>query len=166
MEIIDHGVWVQYQPTKPQKDAPARTIYARREADSVDWYDYVRPNFLLMQPPKPPTYHPTTGELLVDDTPPPVPNFKPGSVVCNIFRQREHSIVGAATYDPTAIHSINQRVIEIVDYQGSDPQKDFGGKVYDHATGTFSDQPPLPPSLSARLDAMEKRIKALEARKK
>jgi hypothetical protein len=165
MEIIDHGVWVQYQPVKPAKYAPHNTIYARREADSTDWYDYVRPDFLRMQPPPPPTYHPTTGELLPV---PPIPpsNFKSGSVVCNIFRQRDQSIVGAATYDPTAVHSINQRVIEIVGYTGSDPQKDFGGKVYDHATGTFSDQPPPPPSLGARLDAMEQRIKALEARKK
>lgn len=170
MEIIDHGVWIRYQPVKPQAGAPHGAIYARREADSVDWYDYVRPNFLLMQPAKPPTYHPTTGEQLVED-PPPEPNFKPGSVVCNIYHHPHfnRSIVGAATYDPTAVHSINQRVIEIVGYEGDDPQKDFGGKTYDPKTGTLSDPPPMPPapkSPDERLDALEKRVKALEARKK
>ena len=170
MEIIDHGVWVKYQRVQPQKDAPRGAVYARRQADLVDWYDYVRPNFLLMQPPKPSTYHPTTGALLVDDRPKPVPNFKPGSVVCNIYHHPHfnRSIVGAATYDPTAIHSINQRVIEITGYTGDDPQKDFGGKTYDPKTNTLSDPPPLPVYISPdeRLDALEKRVKALEARKK
>ena len=59
-------------------------------------------------------------------------------------------------------------MIEIIGYTGDNPQKDFGGKVYDHG-----DRDAVGSAASAgtshwttRLDALEQRVKALEARKK
>jgi hypothetical protein len=175
MNIIDHGVWTRYTPEKPQADAPPNAIYAKRD-DGVDWYDYVRPNFLLAQPPKPKEYHAVTGAELVNDKPAPRPNFKPGSVVCNIYYHPQHDrhLVGAATRDPTAIHAINQRVIEITDYQGNDEQaqKELGGRIYDHVKKAFGEKPqfqPPPPSpieqkILEALDAVIERLEKLEKR--
>jgi hypothetical protein len=165
MKIIDHGVWVKYKPDKPRAEAPANAMYMRRESDGVDWYDYVRPNFYQMFP-RPQSLLELTGE-----TEPLVPNFKPDSLICNVS-YHEHlkaHVVGAAVRDPTAVAPINQRVIEIVGFDGDDPQAEFGGKVYDHEAGTFSKLviPPAPPSpleqkILDRLDAIEARLEKLE----
>ena len=41
MNIINHGVWERYTPKKLPKDAPPGALFARRERDGMDWYDYV-----------------------------------------------------------------------------------------------------------------------------
>ena len=41
MNIKDHGTWHRYTPNKLPKDAPANALFARRESDGADWYDYV-----------------------------------------------------------------------------------------------------------------------------
>ena len=41
-QIIDHGKWVPYQPDTLPPHAPPNALFARRESDGVDWYDYVR----------------------------------------------------------------------------------------------------------------------------
>jgi len=41
-QIIDHGKWVAYVPSEPPSYAPPGALFARRESDSVDWYDYVK----------------------------------------------------------------------------------------------------------------------------
>jgi hypothetical protein len=43
----------------------------------------------------------------------------------------------AANYDATKLFPVNQMVIEIVDYEGKDPQKELGGKKYDPETNTI-----------------------------
>jgi len=164
MKIIDHGAWVKYKPDKRRiaMDAPANAIFAKRVSDGVDWYDYVRPNFYLIHP------RPTT---LPEYEPPGEPNFKPGSVICNVYRHPEfdRDFIGTAVYDPTRFVPCNQRIIEITDYAGTDPHAEFGGKVYDREAGTFTVlvRPPAPPSpieqrLFDRLDAITARLDQLE----
>ena len=40
-EYQSHGNWHHYRPSKLPKDAPANAMFARREGDGADWYDYV-----------------------------------------------------------------------------------------------------------------------------
>ena len=42
MSIIDHGTWVAYRPAKHPEGAPGNAIFARRESDGLDWYEYCR----------------------------------------------------------------------------------------------------------------------------
>jgi hypothetical protein len=41
MDIRDHGLWHRYTPGRLPKNAPPNTLFARREGDGTDWYDYV-----------------------------------------------------------------------------------------------------------------------------
>jgi hypothetical protein len=41
MDIKNHGAWHRYSPAKLPKDAPANAMFAQREGDAADWYDYV-----------------------------------------------------------------------------------------------------------------------------
>lgn len=151
MKIIDHGTWVPYKPDKPQQDAPANAVYMRRESDGVDWYDYVRPNFEQLFPRK------TT---LPEYKSPGAAKFTPGSLVCNVYHHKHFNkhIVGTATRDPTAMLPYNQRIIEIIGFDGDDPHAEFGGKVYDHEAGTFTKLvlPTIKPTIEAQavLDAL------------
>jgi hypothetical protein len=165
MKIIDHGTWTRYQPEAKPTDAPVTAMFLRRDSDGVDWYDYVRPNFLLTNPRKK-TYNPE-----IDNAPLPAPNFRPGNIFCNIYYHPEFKvhIVGTAVRDPTMMCPIGQRVIEIVGFDGDDPHAEFGGKVYDHEAGTFTIlvRPPISPSpleqkILDRLDTITARLKELE----
>lgn len=64
-------------------------------------------------------------------------SFYPGSVKCTVY---QNSIL-AATTDATRLFPQACTVIEIVGYTGSDPQADFGGKVYDPVANTIGDAP-------------------------
>jgi hypothetical protein len=137
MNIIDHGAWSPYKPAKFPEDAPLHAMFALRKSDTVDWYDYVN-----------------SGE-----------NFGADTVkFMAIWRDGVGYVVGPAVYDPTLLFPANHIVAEITDYIGTAPQADFGNKVYDPATGSFSDQPPPPPppptlqELMARLAALEARL--------
>lgn len=148
MSIIDHGNWVRYKPEKPPKDAPGNAMFARRESDGMDWYDYVAPG--------------TT-------------NFAVGTVkFAAMWRDNVGAyVVGPAVYDASAIFPADHIVGEIDDYVGDDPQTDIGNMIYDPATGDFRSQPPppppppLPPSptetkILNALDAIVARLEKLE----
>src|SRR3954465_7602381 len=42
MSIKDHGKWVSYKPEVHPGYFPKNVIFAKRESDGVDWYDYIR----------------------------------------------------------------------------------------------------------------------------
>jgi hypothetical protein len=146
MNVIEHGSWVRYQPSTIPDDAPPNALFCRRESDGMDWYAYV---------------HPGT-------------NFGADTVkFAAIMRDGVGYVVGPATTDATAMFPADHLVGEITDYVGTDPQGDLGNKVFDPATGAFTDQPPPPArqvetaaeklilqtlgQLAKRLDALEKR---------
>ncbi len=136
MTFRDHGNWTAYAPTAIPDNAPPSSLFAKRDSDGQDWYDYV---------------HPGT-------------NFTPNNVViCAYWSDRYRCyIVGAATRDPTAIFPARGLVHEQLDYAGSNPQGDLGDKAYDPATGVFSDLPP--PSEKSAKAGIEARIAVLEAK--
>jgi hypothetical protein len=138
MTTIDHGNWLAYTPAPPPEGAPANAMFARRESDGVDWYDYVNPGT----------------------------NFQPGTVVIAAYLapQTGQYIVGPATYTHTAIFPAGCIVHEVTDYAGSDPQADLGSKAFDPATGAFTD--PIIPSQTGALQDLVARLAALEAKQR
>jgi hypothetical protein len=137
MNIVDHGKWLAYQPNPIPDNAPANAIFARRESDGVDWYSIV---------------HGSTPVL-------PASSVKFTGLWNDTYSSY---VVSVATYDGTLLFPAGQILQEITDYTGSDPQADFGGKLYDPATGAFTDPPPPPPALDAQ--SVLDRIAALEAK--
>lgn len=137
MSIIEHGDWTRYTPDQPPENAPVHAMFAQRASDAQDWYRYVTPS---------------------------AANFQPGSAKMTVYRQGINGpTVGAAVTDPTALWPAEALVVEDTGYAGSDPQADYGGKIYDPATGTFSDPPP-PLDVLAEMRSLLDRMSALEAK--
>lgn len=138
MSIIEHGDWTQYDPDPYPPDAPVSVMFARRDGDGQDWYQYVHP---------------------------PATNFQAGSVKMTIYRQAINGpTVGAAVYDATALWPASSCVIEDTGYSGSDPKADYVGKLYDFVTQTFSDPPPPEPQITSEMKSLLDRMAALEAK--
>ena len=135
-QIVDHGKWALYQPDRLPEQAPPNALFARREGDGVDWYEYVRDS----------------------------KNFSAEGVKFTAFWQDAYNgyTVGAATRDPTRLFPAGMLVREIVDYRGGDPQAELGDKLYDPDTHRLHALPPLqlPDPLQPILD----RLAAIEAK--
>lgn len=132
MNIIDHGKWISYKPASLDglpSWVPLTAIFAKRESDGIDWYNYLDS-----------TTRPPASSVIFTAT---------WSEGLNSY------VVGAATYDSTMIFPAGQILQEITDYTGSDPQGDLGGKLYDPATGEFTD-----PLIAERFAALEAAAKA------
>jgi hypothetical protein len=124
-QIVDHGKWVPYRPDKLPEFAPPNTIFARRESDGVDWYDYVR-----------------------DEN-----SFTADSVKFTALRQDSGWVVGAAVRDANRLHPADQWVAEIIDYHGGDPQAELGNRLFDPDTRKLLGRPPpRPDPMQAVLD--------------
>jgi hypothetical protein len=130
MSIIDHGAWERYTPTVLPEGAPANAMFARRASDGEDWYDYVN-----------------DGE-----------NFGAETVKFAAMWQEPANgyVVGPAVWDPTAMFPAGHLIGEITDYRGTDPQTDFGGKIYDPEAKTLTD-PPAP----APVETIEQKVARL-----
>jgi len=107
MIVIDHGQWALYTPSVPNPNAPANTIYARRNSDRVDWYDFM------------------------------LNNFQSDTVKMMCLFQLGEWIVSSAVFVGDRLFPAGQLVLEVQDYLGTDPAADFNGKVYDPITQTF-----------------------------
>jgi hypothetical protein len=138
MNIIDHGRWIRYEPHAIPIDAPSGAMFAKRESDGVDWYDYVN-----------------SGENFAAQ------NVKFMAIWQDVYQSH---VVGPAVYDATLLFPASQVVGEITDYTGNNPQADFGGKLYDPATGAITDPPP--PEPVEDLEAMITRIVREELKRK
>lgn len=148
MAHINHGSWVRYQPTETRAGIPLTVMYARRESDGLDFYDFVQP---------------------------PATPYAEGNVAIAVMWREEYNayIVGAAVFDPTAMFPAGHTIVEIDDYTGTDPQTDLGGRAYDLETMTLGEVPvfvmedPIMEtqtkilsaldSIMARLDKLEKK---------
>jgi hypothetical protein len=146
MSTIDHGKWVLYTPAQEAIPAgfPLGAIHAKREGDAVDWYTYIR-----------------SGAHFGKD------NVKGAAW----WREdRQCYTVGPATKDVTAIFPADCYVFEVTDYTGTDPQADYGGKIYHPEDGTFEEYVPPPPEarsspfteLQAKFDALLARVAKME----
>jgi hypothetical protein len=136
MNIKDHGKWIKYIPDPIPEKAPANAIFAKRESDNQDWYLYVHAVQVEVSP------H-TMGTV----TPYNFENFDEASVKFVATYQEVYGahIIGAAVYDPTMLFPAGGVLAEIFGYTGTDPQADFGNKVYDPVAFTITEAPTLPP---------------------
>jgi hypothetical protein len=102
MRIIDHGKWIPYKPTKWPEHAPPNALFAKRERDGVDWYDYVNPTK-------------ESGRLFSE-------NFQEDSVkIAFMFHEAESRwIIGPAVTDATMIFPANHYVREIIGFGSTD----------------------------------------------
>jgi hypothetical protein len=136
-QIIDHGRWVPYVPSRWPEYAPPNTIFARRESDGVDWYEY------------------RNGA-----------NFGTDTVKFVAWWQDAYNgyVIGAATRDLNQFPCpLGMLVREIIDYHGGDPQTELGDRLYDPDTHRLHPLPelPMPPyfiKLEARLAAIEAKL--------
>lgn len=85
-------------------------------------------------------------------------HFWPTSVKMTVL----NGVVAAAAFDADRLFPAGAWVIEVVGAQVCDPQEAFGGKHY--ADGVFSDPPPPEPQTN-QIDALLKRVEALESRR-
>ena len=116
MNIIDHGKWKQYVPVPFPENLPPNMMFAQREDTKKDWYEFVKEQQFVYDTVKmTATWHDNVGAY----------------------------IIGAAVHDATMLFPQDAFVIEVTDYNGFDPQKDFGGKAYDPEQKTFADAPAI-----------------------
>jgi len=157
MRHIHHGKWLRYTPERLPEHAPPLTMFARRESDGVDWYEYINPHL-----------EPLTSKLRDQ---PAKSNFAKDSVKFAAFMTdlpdgTQRYVVGPAVHDENRIWPAGHIVVEIPDYAGSDPQEELRNKVYDPDTETFTDQPPRAggnflqdlSDLMTRFERLEKRL--------
>jgi len=164
MKVVDHGKWIPYKPAVLPEGAPANALFAKRESDGVDWYEYVNP------PKK------NKARLFSE-------NFREDSVkIAFCFHEAEKKwIIGPACIDPTMIFPANHYVREILDFPHSrdlDAIIDaFRNKLIDPETSellgdrkqfmpeltpeqqTMRDLPQLVSELIKRMDKLEDRLK-------
>jgi hypothetical protein len=119
--IKDHGTWTVYTPATLPTMAPAGAIFAQRDSDAVDWYDYV---------------HPGT-------------NFEGPSVKFTVQLDTDSglNIIHAPQVETDRLFPGGMQVVELpgTDYSGYTHDQlisMFAGKVIDLTTGDITDPPP------------------------
>jgi hypothetical protein len=113
MEIKDHGKWSMYWPRPVPSTAIPNAAFARRDEDDMDWYDYIhRGNY-----------------------------FKKDSIKVTVMFMDAFKkwVVLVAVREPDRIFPADQILLEIIDYEGDNPQEFFGRKSYNPETKTFSE---------------------------
>ena len=133
MKITNHGHWVTYKPEALPEGAPPNAIFCKRESDGADWYEYLK-------------------------------QFKDDTVLLTLLpaTDGEH-LVQAVRYDARHVFPQNSLLLEIHDYKGDDPFKEFNGRLYDGRTITDR-RPPPPRNLMQEIDDLRARIERLEKR--
>jgi len=169
--IIDHGKWVSYKPHVLPKYVPENTAFLLEETSHSDWYEYIKPDQVI--PPKPPEFTPD-GELIIPSRKVEASRFQQGSVRATLYWHPDFLcyMVLNAVYDVTTLFPIDNFLIEIVGYTGSDPYAEFANKVYDPTTHAFTEfvAPDAAPNkietrILTTLDSIVTRLEKLEKRK-
>jgi hypothetical protein len=141
MSIIDHGFWVKYMPAQKREDAPIGAMFAMRESDSQDWYEYVHPGN----------------------------QFSANTLKCTVRVDPVSGLdtINAPVVDATMLFPDAALIVEISgDYSAytTDELIDyFAGKVIDLTTGDITDPPPAPSTVSI-FDEIMQRLDKLEGK--
>jgi hypothetical protein len=140
--MIDHGTWTGYKPVNPPEDFPMNALYAKRDSDNVDWYEYVRGD-----------------------------HFKENSIklTVRIWKDGGPVIVSAPQLKAEHLFPAGHRVVEIEgNYSHLDEEaliKKFAGKIIDLKTGKISDPPPIEMPENKELADIIARLEKLEAKR-
>jgi hypothetical protein len=142
MKIIDHGKWIPYKPAKDNwpEGAPLNALFAKRESDGVDWYDYVNP-------PKE-----DRGRLFSD-------NFREDSVKIAFMWHEAEQVwkIGPSVIDATMIFPANHFVREIIDFGTTDEDEIIArlrNRIINPDTNEITEPPPEPVRSAEEMDAM------------
>ncbi len=138
MNIIEHGKWQIY--TAPDELLERRNltrqhgvVFSKRVDTGEDWYDYSLARFAAK----------TTVLITMIEQPP------------------DGLVTGAANTNYNFIFPANGELIEVTDYSGSDPQADFGNKIYDPEEQTFTDRPPMQPQADPEVAELKKAVEGM-----
>lgn len=128
MNITNHGTWSAYIPDQLPPGYPKSAIFAKSDTTGRDWYDALYGK---------------------------EPMFAADSFKITATREPDGSWrTQACNVDATKVFPINQLLLELTDYTGSDPQSDLGQMRYDEATNTIAPFPPpelIVPSSATKL---------------
>lgn len=128
--IIDHGTWVPYTreavvSLEGFPLVPAGTMFCRREADGVDWYDFARAEG----------------------------SFAAGSILIACLKTDIGWVTQGVFADFGRMFPQNQMLIELQGWEGEKPHNEFGMKIYDPVAQTFTDIPaPVVPVIVFKKD--------------
>lgn len=117
MQYVDHGDWVDYQPT----DHPITVMgavhvqFCKRTTDGRDWYEFQQ------------------SELLVDNVSIKLTLFESSADVWRVM---------STMTDASMLFPAKCKLIEIASYNGA--HEDLRGQIFDLATGEFTKPPPSP----------------------
>jgi hypothetical protein len=109
-----HGSWTRYFPEVPPPEKPVGTMYAKRESDGMDWYDYA--------------HNPE--------------NWTEGSAKLTLIEAPFGIQVAATATDPWSLFPQGCTVLEVIGFEGD--AKQFQGKLVDLDNDTFVDPPVPP----------------------
>jgi len=124
MKTTNHGTWSAYTPDPLPSGFPKGTLFAKSDASGLDWYVALYGK------------EPLFGKNSVKITATKEPDGSWRTQACNT--------------DATKVFPLDQLLIEVTGYTGSDPQADFGQKRYDETANEIADflapAPPVPTS--------------------
>lgn len=142
MNIKEHGQWEIYKPLELPIGMPPSALFCRRVTDKIDWYEYTVAHNTSIN--KPADAQKVFGDTTVKMT-----------VIWH--PELEMYLVSSAVTNPIVLFPGNQQILEILDYTGTDPAKDFNGKVYNPADGSFTDRvEPSPEVMRQRIERIRK----------
>lgn len=106
-----HGSWSRYSPETIPPERPVNTMFAKRDSDGVDWYDYIE-----------------SGK-----------NFTEGSAKLTLMTGAAGLQVMAANTEAAFLFPQGCTVLEVIGFEGEVSQ--FVNKIVDLANDTFADPP-------------------------
>ena len=119
--ITDHGTWSIYVPANQPTGFPTGAVFAKRDSDGTDWYDYVHPG----------------------------DNFQAVTIKFTVRLNTDDGLnyIVAPQVEADRFFPGGVRVVELpgTDYSGSTHDElitMFAGKVIDLTTGDITDPPP------------------------
>jgi hypothetical protein len=142
MSVKDHGKWVLYKPEPHPEAYPKNVIFAKREGDGVDWYDYVRGD-----------------------------NFGKDTIKFALDERDGKTCIRAPVVDADRLFPAGCRVVEVTNAKREQNEEklidEFANRYFDPHSGTVGEvhAPQLPPNkteqmlekIMARLDKLEQK---------
>lgn len=141
ISVVEHGDWIPYI-REPRRDVngallePTGVMYCKRVSDDADWY------------------------VTVQGT-----EFANVVVLATALKQSDTTFaLNVVVTEHQRLFPQNHRLLEIVGYDGTDPQADLGGMIYDATAKTLT-APPPPPAPPQRTDKADiwRRVSDAEA---
>lgn len=120
--VDDLGTWTTYKPNPWPSEMPPEVLFAKRDSDGVDWYEYLK-----------------TPDTFYDD-----------DVIAVAALENGQWIIKVATRDATRLWPAGRKVLVWTDETSDDPQTKYGEKVYNGTAIVDNSFIPVPQLISDR----------------